>query len=264
MWPMDHLHLVVRSIDDSLKFYRDVLGFEARDLGGYVCLTPRGAGRCIIYLEEGRLPHDKDNYIYHFALLIPSRADLGSLLERILSGWSDIEGYADHLVSEAIYVRDPDNIGVEIYSDRDKARWVRDSEGRIAMDTLPLDIEDLILFGRRSGGRGYVPVDTLFGHIHLRGSNPGLAGKFYSENLGMKLTGIWFGARFLAYGEYHHHVAINNWPVPPPRPGSGLKSYAINLGSAAVRVRDIQPLGELPCGARGAMVDPNGFRIEII
>ncbi|MEM2203318.1 MAG: VOC family protein [Sulfolobales archaeon] len=263
-WPMDHLHLAVRSIDSSITFYKEVLGFEVKSLESYVCLTPRGADRCIVYLEEDRLPYNKENYIYHFALLLPSRADLGALLEKVLDRWDNIEGYADHLVSEAVYIRDPDNIGIEIYSDRDKTRWARDSKGHVVMDTLPLDIDDLVLYGRRFGGRDYIPSGTLFGHIHLRGTNPGLAGGFYSDVLGMRLTGVWFGARFLAYGDYHHHVAINNWPIPTPSPGSGLKSYAVNLNDMGVKLENVQLISESLCGARGIIIDPNGFKIEIL
>lgn len=260
---MDHLHLIVKNIDLSLAFYKEVLGFEAVDVEGLVCLTPRETSRCIIYLEEGQLRPDRENYIYHFALLIPNRADLGALLEKILGRWDKVEGHADHLVSEAIYLRDPDNIGVEIYSDREKEKWSRDPRGYVVMDTLPLDIEDLVLFGRRFGGKNHVPNNTVFGHIHLRSSSPGQASRFYSEMLGMRITGIWFGARFLAYGDYHHHVAINNWPIPTPSPGSGLRSYAISLGMSA-ELRGAQPINDLPCGARGMIIDPNGFKIEIM
>lgn len=266
-WPLDHIHLVVRDLDISLQFYRDILGFEAKDLGGGVCLSPPMSGRCIIYLDHGALFADKENYIYHLAILVPSRAVLGSILEKILKIWDRIEGYADHLVSEAIYLRDPDNIGVEIYSDRDRKAWVRDEKGFIAMDTLPLDIEDLIIHGRRSGAEPRVTQNTVVGHIHLRGSSPEAAGRFYTEVLGMRITGIWFGARFLAYEDYHHHVAVNNWPIPRPIEGSGLRSFALRRKGLLERValKEVpREAAELVCEASTVIRDPNGFLVEIM
>lgn len=267
-WPIDHVHLVISDINRSLDFYRGVLGLSSKAAGDHVCLHPRDSGKCVIYLEEGKIQVDRENYIYHIALLQPDRETLGALLERILSQWDNIEGYADHIVSEAIYVRDPDYIGVELYSDRDRSLWRHDEKGFIVMDTLPLDIDDLIMSARRKRSGVEIGRGMAVGHIHLRGRDPETAGRFYIDVMGMRLTGVWFGARFLSYGGYHHHVAINSWPVPRPQDGSGLRSFAINMGSSLLRsgIGDIggYSVSDLPCGARRVITDPNGFRIEII
>jgi len=209
---------------------------------------------------------DRENYVYHIAILVSSRRVLGAVLENILRNWDRIEGYADHLVSEAVYLRDPDDIGVEIYSDRDRSTWPLDDKGFVAMDTQPLDIEDLILHGRRSGAKPGVDSGALIGHIHLRGSSPEAGARFYRDTLGMRITGTWFGARFLAYGDYHHHIAINSWPIPRPREGSGLKSFAIRkeVPVTAIPLERSRKGLELVCGARGAIRDPNGFLVEIV
>jgi len=267
-WPVDHVHLVVQDLRESLSFYRDLLGFEARGLGSSsACLSPPSANRCVIYLEQGAMEVDRENYVYHIAILVPSRGVLGAILENILKSWDRVEGYADHLVSEAIYLRDPDNIGVEIYSDRDRSTWAWDERGFVAMDTQPLDIDGLILYARRLGARPRVTSDTIVGHVHLRGSDPEAGARFYREVLGMRITGVWFGARFLAYGDYHHHLAINSWPIPRPAEGSGLRSFAIKWE----RIPTPMPLEragvgelELGCGASKVIRDPNGFTVEIM
>lgn len=129
--------------------------------------------------REDKIQVDRENYIYHIALLQPDRETLGALLERILSKWDNIEGYADHIVSEAIYLRDPDYIGIELYSDRDRSLWHYNEKGFILMDTLPLDIDDLIMSARRKRGEVEIGRGMVVGHIHLRGSDPETAAKFY-------------------------------------------------------------------------------------
>jgi catechol 2,3-dioxygenase len=125
------------------------------------------------------------------------------------------DGFADHLVSESLYLRDPENNGIEIYCDRPVEEWPRDSEGHLIMDTLPLDLQSLLSEINEDGSKNAIPFPTggRIGHIHLRVTNLERSIRFYHEKLGLDLTVDWrtMGAAFLSEGGYHHHIGINTW-----------------------------------------------------
>jgi catechol 2,3-dioxygenase len=172
--------------------------------------------------------------LYHFAILVPDRPALARSLRRIANSRTPVQGFADHGVSEAIYLPDPDGNGVEIYRDRPRAEWPVEN-GQLQMITDPLDIDDLLAeaagqFAPESG----LPPKTTLGHIHLHVAHIGLAEVFYRDLLGFELMQRYGPtASFLAAGGYHHHVGVNTWAgagaPPPPEDAIGLGWFTISL-----------------------------------
>ena len=145
-----HVHLKVSDIDKALKFYEDVLGFEVSSrMGDNAVFLSAGGYHHHIGLNTweskgAKAPHGKTTGLYHFAILMPDRKELAKIFKRILESNYPIDGMADHSVSEAIYLRDPDGNGVEIYADRDRKSWKHNPDGSIVMVTEELDVDDLM------------------------------------------------------------------------------------------------------------------------
>lgn len=231
--------LTVRDLDRSLLFYRDVLGF--RDVGGTADkgVARLGAGsRVLVELHE-----DKDAVarprrstgLYHFAILVPSRAALGRSLRRLADKRWPLSGASDHLVSEALYLDDPDGLGIEIYRDRPRDEWpVRD--GQLMMATDPLDVQSIIDEPGVDAPWSGLDAATVIGHVHLHVPHLDSAEAFYCGRIGFDPTVRGYpGALFVAAGGYHHHVGLNTWTgigaPPPPENAVGLRSFSIASGS---------------------------------
>jgi len=206
------INLRVSDIDESLRFYESFLGFRiVKKNPDAVVLSVDGQLKHLISLSTAKLDGtQRRSGLYHFAMLLPQRKDLGSFLSYLLNHKDKIkiDGFADHLVSEAIYIRDPDNIGIEIYSDRPNTESVWNKD-QLNMTTEPLDVQGLLAESDKSW-TGF-PAKTMVGHVHLHVSNLVNAKKFYSEILGMTNTASMQGALFFAAGKYHHHIATNVW-----------------------------------------------------
>lgn len=236
--------LTVADMMRSLSFYRDLIGLN---------VLAEGSGRVVLGLLDNEplvILEEQKNVkpsppgtrgLYHYAILLPSRKDLARTFARLAHRWS-FEGFADHLVSEAVYLRDPDGHGMEIYADRPVDGWRRTRRGEIMMDTLPLDVDSLL--GELKGEglskalqTGWLlPSSTRIGHIHLSASSLRKAEEFYHGLLGFDVTNRGIpGALFMSSGGYHHHIAINIWAgenAPPPTSNHArLKSFAIKLPS---------------------------------
>jgi catechol 2,3-dioxygenase len=153
--------------------------------------------------------------LFHFAILLPHRKDLASTYLALRESGVQFDGFADHLVSESLYLKDPENNGIEIYCDRPVEEWPRDSEGHLIMDTLPLDLQSLLSELNKDESKNAIPFPTggRIGHIHLRVTNLERSIRFYHEKLGLDITVDWrsMGAAFLSTGGYHHHIGINTW-----------------------------------------------------
>jgi catechol 2,3-dioxygenase len=178
--------------------------------------------------------------LFHLAVLVPSRLELARSLWRLAVHHWPLNGASDHLVSEALYLSDPDGNGIEIYRDRPRAEWPR-SDGQLRMATMPLDLDHLLSEedGREAGGANpgrpeTVAPGTRIGHVHLQVSDLREAEDFYSGVLGFEVTVRGYpGALFVSAGGYHHHIGLNIWnsaAAQPPPPGSiGLRNYEVVL-----------------------------------
>ena len=151
--------------------------------------------------------------LYHFAILLPDRAALGRFVAH-LARIGERAGASDHLVSEALYLSDPDGLGIEVYADRPRATWRYDGQRQLAMDTRPLDLNSLV---QAAGGEPWtgMPAGTVMGHVHLHVGDIERAAAFYHAALGLdKVVWSYPGALFLSAGGYHHHVGLNTWAGP--------------------------------------------------
>src|SRR5262249_15836204 len=179
--------------------------------------------------------------LYHFAILVPSRADLSRALRRLAETDTVLQGAADHGVSEALYLADPDGNGIEIYRDRPRAEWPF-VDGQLRMGADPLDSDGLLAVseGADSPDSPYSGLAraTTIGHVHLHVSNLESARRFYVDVLGFTLMQRYGpSALFVSAGGYHHHIGLNTWAgvgAPPPPPGAiGLKYFEVRLPDRA-------------------------------
>ena len=212
------VRLQVADLDRSLEWYQRVLGARLVRRGEETATLGTEGGATLIELREraGARPVPRRGRLglYHFAVLLPDRAALGRFL-RHLGELGERAGMADHLVSEAVYLTDPDGLGIEVYADRPRENW-RQEGGQLAMTTDPLDVEDLL---RAGGGERWtgLPAGTVIGHVHFFVGDLARAEDFYHAGLGLDKT-VWSypGALFLAAGGYHHHVGTNTWAAGAP------------------------------------------------
>ncbi len=241
------VHLTVSNLDRSLGFYQDVLGFQVQERAGDTAYL--GAGRksfVVLTAVPGARHVANRSGLYHFAVLTPSRLALARSLRRMIEAGVSIGG-GDHLVSEAIYLSDPDGNGIEVYRDRPRSTWTYE-HGHIKMDTLPLDYRGILaeLDGDQSAWTGLDPA-TILGHMHLHVGDLVAAGKFYTEVVGFDFMLNYGGsAMFFSAGGYHHHLGANTWAgvgAPPPPPNSvGLRYFEIQLVNAQERANLIDRL----------------------
>ena len=206
------VHLKVSDLNQSLEFYKSFLGFKIVEQTDHaVFLSCDGKLPYLVALSTAKsLDLTQRAGLYHFAILLPQRNDLADFLSHLLKHKDviKIDGFSDHLVSEAIYIRDPDNIGIEIYRDRIPSEW-KWNGNQVVMSIESLDIEGLLAESTKSWNE--FSIDTTIGHVHLYVSNLAKAMKFYSDGLGLSNTASMKGALFFAAGKYHHHIATNIW-----------------------------------------------------
>ncbi len=208
------VHLQVSDLERSLHYYREVLGFRVlRRQGGTAALGPQDSDDVLVELREGAgapaVAARRRLGLYHVAYLLPSRADLGRFV-RHLSEIDERAGASDHYVSEAVYLQDPDGLGIEVYADRPRSSW--EASGReVRMATVPLNVPELLEAAGESRWGG-LPAGTTVGHVHLHVGDLGSAAAFYHEALGLdKVVWSYPGALFLSAGGYHHHLGLNTW-----------------------------------------------------
>lgn len=212
--------LQVADLARSLEYYQHVLGFRVvSQSSGRASLAAHGDDTVVIELRElpgaNAVPRRGRLGLYHYAILLPDRASLGRFLAH-LSSIGAYAGMSDHLVSEALYLTDPDGLGIEVYADRDRTTWKHEAR-QLAMATDPLDTQSLVEAGGDTPWTG-MPTGTKVGHVHLHVEDIAEAEAFYHSALGFdKMVWSYPGALFLGAGGYHHHLGTNTWAAGAPR-----------------------------------------------
>ena len=231
------VYLTVSDLKRSEEFYRDVLGFKPLPRrGDILSLTADGVTPVLELKGEAAAPRrpPRTTGLYHFAVLTPSRLDLARSLRHLADVRYPIQGGTDHLVSEAVYLADPDDNGIEIYRDRPRDTWTFPN-GEIHMESDPLDYDGILaeLDGHAEPWEG-LAAGTRIGHVHLNVADLATTEDFYHGVLGFDVTmRRAHGALFISAGGYHHHLGLNIWngqgAPPPPQGAIGLRYYSIVL-----------------------------------
>ena len=264
------VRLNVADLARAQEFYEDAIGLRLLDRSeGLARLGADGLTAVELVALPGAVPRPpRTTGLFHLAILVPGRAQLAGALARIAStGWR-LTGASDHLVSEALYLNDPEGNGIEIYRDRPRSEW-RYEDGGIQMSTLPLDLDGLVAELRDDEPGTYgMPAGTRIGHVHLNVADLDEAEAFYSGTLGFDVTVRGYpGALFLSSGGYHHHIGVNTWAGPgapaPPEGSRGLEWFDLVVDDQrdlAELERRLQAAGvELKQVPEGLMTrDPSG------
>jgi catechol 2,3-dioxygenase len=278
------VRLTVADLDAVAAFYERAIGLrrigDADD--GAVRLgaaaNPGAPPLVELVADAGAPPRARrSSGLFHLALLVPDRRALAEALRRVVVVGGALTGASDHLVSEALYLSDPEGNGIELYHDRPRAEWRREANGELAMATLPLDLDDLV--GELDGGEGDdedtgMPDGTTLGHVHLQVGDLAAAEAYYADALGFDVMVRGYpGALFVAAGGYHHHLGLNTWASaggPPADPAArGLRDFAIRLPDANERDRAAGRVADAGYAVRAQdgdtiATDPFGIAVRLV
>lgn len=233
------VHLTVSSLERSLAYYQNSLGFQLHRREGDTAYLGAGGPDLLVLTERpGAIRYRNTTGLYHFAILVPSRLELAQVIKRVAETRTPVQGASDHLFSEALYLGDPDGNGIEICCDRPRDQWPRDVQGQIQGDTLPMDLAGVLaeLTHQPEPWAGLHP-GTVLGHMHLHVRAIPETLIFYRDVLGFELMIDWHSALFFSAGGYHHHLGLNIWGTqgacPAPPESVGLRYFTIHLPSQA-------------------------------
>jgi catechol 2,3-dioxygenase len=268
------VRLQVADLVGSLAWYSRVLGARLLDQApGLALLGAEGESRPLIELHEhsGATPVPRRGRLglYHYAILLPDRSSLGRFV-RHLAALGERAGMSDHLVSEAIYLSDPDGLGIEVYADRPRGLW-RYQDGQLVMATDPLDVDAVMRAGGPEPWSG-LPAGTTIGHVHLYVGDLDQAADFYHTGLGFdKVVWSYPGALFMSAGGYHHHLGTNTWAVgaSPAGPNdSRLLEWELTLPSedeARAALASVAAMGGKAAAGEGGgtATDPWGTTVRL-
>ncbi|MED4018173.1 VOC family protein [Sutcliffiella cohnii] len=271
---VSHVNIKVQNLVRSLQFYQEIIGFQILEQTSTTAKLTTDGRTNILSLEQPEhvIPKQgRTTGLYHFALLLPEKKDLADIVVH-LSEKGVRFGSSDHLVSEALYLHDPDGNEIEIYIDREPSEWNWNGE-EVAMAVDPLDFERLLenrVLGQSWQG---LPERTLMGHIHLHVAELKKTEEFYVKGLGFDVVNR-FGSQalFLSTGKYHHQIGVNTWngvgAPKPPENSVGMESYTIVLPHEEARketVANLQSIGVTVLEEQGRLFtyDPSGNRIEL-
>jgi catechol 2,3-dioxygenase len=274
---LGRVRLQVADLERSLAWYREVLGLRvlSRTADGAV-LGAHGDDAPLVELRErpgaSPQPHRGRLGLYHFAILLPDRASLGRFVSH-LARIGERAGASDHLVSEALYLNDPDGLGIEVYADRPRTTWRYDAQRQLAMDTRPLDLDSLV---RAAGGTPWtgMPAGTVMGHVHLHVGDTDRAAAFYHAALGLdKVVWGYPGALFMSAGGYHHHLGVNTWAGPGAVPAGESDARLLDweiilprLADADAAAASLQSAGHMATRIEGGWLatDPWSTAVRIV
>jgi catechol 2,3-dioxygenase len=270
------VRLRVADLDGTAAFYQRAIGLAELERSADEVHLGTTLGPPLLQLvgDPGApAPPARTTGLFHLALLLPERADLAQAVHRVVgAGWS-FTGASDHLVSEALYLDDPEGNGIEIYRDRPRDAWPRTPAGELEMATLPIDLDGVLASLPAGTPDEGVPAGAVMGHVHLRVRDIAEAGAFYGDLLGFDPTVTAYpGALFVAAGGYHHHLGLNVWgsrgAPPPPTGALGLDRFQIDLpapGEADAIAARLDGAGvAVTPGPDGLEVtDPSGIRVVL-
>lgn len=268
------VHLTVSNLARSLEYYQMGIGLvHYRTEDGTAHLGC--GGRDLLHLTEkkgAQIAH-RVSGLYHFALLVPSRRELARTLRHLVDAGTPMSGSADHAVSEAIYLSDPDGHGIELYRDRPRAEWQYQGEA-LRITTEPLDVHGVLAelrgFEREWNG---LHSETILGHIHLHVADLASSEDFYVKVMGFDLVARYGpSASFVSAGGYHHHIGMNMWAgrnvPPPPDEALQLQWFSLQLpdsASVAQLIRNLEAVGTPVAEGEGGLIfrDPSANQILI-
>lgn len=273
------IELTVADLDALQAYYEHAIGLHPLDASdGRVRLGASASGPALVELvgDPDAPPRPPSTTgLFHLALLVPSRADLARAVRRVAGAGASFTGASDHLVSEALYLRDPEGNGIEIYRDRPREQWRRVG-GELAMATEPLDL-DGVMSELPPADPGELQDDrmdpaSVLGHVHLQVADIAASEAFYVGVLGFDATVRGYpGALFVSAGGYHHHLGLNTWAgagaASPPPGARGLRRLQIVLDDDAIeqvaqRVRGAGIAAEREDGALH-ITDPSGNHLRL-
>ena len=268
------LTLKIRNLEASIKFYENIIGFKLLNKTEKSAELTVDGTTPLVYLEQLEKAEPKNarmTGLYHFAILVPSREDLGIILQHLLKSGYPLQGASNHEVSEAIYLADPDGNGIEIYRDLPAEQWEWHN-GSVQMGTFALDAKGVLQLGSSKEWQG-LPEGSVIGHIHLHVADLDKTVKFYVDGLGFDIVQKYGEqAYFISTGNYHHHIGLNIWNgrgIPAPKTTNiGLKYFDLVVPTKEKRNKIVENLREM-----GAVVekveedfyvcDPSGNRMRL-
>lgn len=271
-----NVHYNVSNLERAAYFYEEGLGMKVLEKSEQSITLGTIANQPLLVLHRvnNPTPRKRTTGLYHLAIRLPSREDLARLIYHLVNNQVELNGVADHGVSEALYLTGPEDMGIELTCDRAYGQWPIDEEGQLDMITEELDLDDLILTiqGKNKKWTG-LPAGTTIGHIHLRVAELEKTAEFYST-LGFDITQSYGEqALFFASGEYHHHIGVNIWESAGADPlaadTAGLNHFEIVLPDQKslenlVKILDDAELAVEKTEDGISLVDPNGIHLKLV
>jgi catechol 2,3-dioxygenase len=277
---VDHARLVVSDLPLVSSWYQSMMGLSvigrqaSGETLGVAAIDGSGMRPLLTLTTQGSATLAPRNApgLFHTAFLVPDRAALSHWLAHAANNHVALQGASDHLVSEAIYLADPEGNGIEVYRDRPRSDWTLEGDGRVKMATLPLDLQ--ALYDEAPGTRwGGMAAGTSIGHIHLQVPDIPQADGFFRDVLGLDLIATYPGASFFSSGRYHHHVAANIWNSrnAPKRSAqmTGLADYALRFNDPAAFQAALAALDRLQIPVTrtantATLTDPFGIGLTLL